>query len=367
MCFVHRFFHRQSTHAKQPVHITSGLVSRHFFSLRYPCSGPLFSQHEGVYFDHQLFLYYSLIIMNKNLLRKLEGAAAPRRDMINQYKRQDVFRCTHESHRHFNSAVSVYHVLKEKKCFPDGCIYFKWRCRRLDKGHACPRKYKHVGRGCASCKDYYDIKVIKKPEIVLSPEAYARFQEELMLFERWLKATVGSMVEFSGVVNSVKPRYSLHRTGKRHRITFDGFLLNFSEGFAGTTHFADFIYAPVSSRMQGRHRFAKGDHISMQCYFTMQEGTPVLRKPRSIEVLQRGCRPFWNESRARVAQRTGTVLPYQDEKCYSCERGVLLTVENDDNARSVKKRKMFCLEGIESPELCCYAAHRELHDSDTAG
>jgi hypothetical protein len=254
----------------------------------------------------------------------------------------------------------VYHVLKDKKCFPDGCIYFKWRCRKLDKGHTCPRKYKHVGRGCASCRHYYDIKVIKKPEIILSPKDYARFQEELKVFERWLKTTVGSLVEFSGAVNSVKPRYTLHCTGNRHRLTFDGFLLNFSEGFIGTTPFSDFIYVPVSSRLQGRFQFAKGDHVSMQCYFDMQEGVPVLRKPRAIEIIQRGDPPFWNESRARVAQRTGSVLPCQDEKCYGCDRGILLPVVSANDTRTVQKRKMFCLEGVESPDLCLYAVHRHL-------
>ena len=56
--------------------------------------------------------------MNKNLLRKLEMLSPPPRELINQYKRRDVFRCSHESHLHFKSAVSVFHVIKEKKCYP---------------------------------------------------------------------------------------------------------------------------------------------------------------------------------------------------------------------------------------------------------
>gem|GEM_PF-4997594 len=44
--------------------------------------------------------------------------------LINQYKRQDVFRCSHQAHFRFESNVSVYHVLKEKNVFPKDASIF---------------------------------------------------------------------------------------------------------------------------------------------------------------------------------------------------------------------------------------------------
>ena len=125
------------------------------------------------------------------------------RVMINQYKRQDVFRCSHTAHFRFEKNVSVYHVLKEKECFPEGCIYFLWKCRLLNKGNSCPKKYRHVGRDCFSCKNYFDEKINHQPEIILDEEAYKKFQLDLEEFEDWLEQNVGRWVEFSGIINSV--------------------------------------------------------------------------------------------------------------------------------------------------------------------
>ncbi|MDH7501060.1 MAG: hypothetical protein QHH30_11840, partial [candidate division NC10 bacterium] len=66
--------------------------------------------------------------------------------MRNLYKRMDVFRCSQDGHEHFESAVSVYHVLRERRCYPEGCIYFLWRCRHPLREKGCPRGFHHVGR-----------------------------------------------------------------------------------------------------------------------------------------------------------------------------------------------------------------------------
>lgn len=57
--------------------------------------------------------------------------------MRNQYKRLDVFRCKLDFHEAFDGKVSVYHVLKVKRCLHEGCFYFKWHCRLLEKGARC--------------------------------------------------------------------------------------------------------------------------------------------------------------------------------------------------------------------------------------
>ena len=298
--------------------------------------------------------------MNKNLLRKIDLLYPPTTEIINQYKRQEVFRCTHETHLHFNSAVSVHHVLKVKKCYPRGCIYFKWRCKKLNKGERCPRKYKHVGRPCSSCSYFYDVKVIKRPEIILPQKEFEQFQKDFKAFESWLNNHRGRLVEFSGRINSVKPRYSLKMTSKKPSVFFEGFLLNFLESSINTTPFRDFIYVTISSRMQARLRFAKGDSVCLSGYLTVTNGSVVLRNVRGIEMLERGDPCFWTESRARVARQTGSILSYQSEKCYTCDKGILLHIRSDDAQAESSGRRMFCLEGMEDPQWCCYSLKKNL-------
>ena len=298
--------------------------------------------------------------MNRNLLRKLDLDRTSAAPLINQYKRQDVFRCVHESHGHFNNSVSAYHVLKVKKCYPNGCIYFKWRCAKLDRGEACPRTYKHVGRTCTHCAHFYDLKIIKRPEVLLAPDDFARFQKELKRFENWLGGHCNRLVEFSGRINSVKPRYCLGAAARRDHVVFEGFMLNFLEGAVNAQRFKDFVYVPISARQQARYRFAKGDVIVLSGYFSLAHGSVVLKKIRSVEIDARGEPCFWTESRARVAQRTGTVLDYQPDKCYACDKGVLLHKVPAELPGTPEHRKMFCLEGVNDPEWCCYSLRKVL-------
>ena len=299
--------------------------------------------------------------MNKNLLRKIELFFPAPPALMNQYKRRDVFRCTHETHLRFNSAVSVYHVLEEKKCFPQGCICFKWRCKKLNKGEPCPRKYKHVGRTCSNCRYFYDIKLIKRPETLLPQKEFEQFQKDLKTFESWLKSHQRKRVEFSGTVNSVKPRFSLRTAKNKSGLVFEGFLLNFREGTVNSKLFHDFIYVPISSRMQARFCFGKGDSVVFSGFFCTRNGSVVLRKIRGTEILDRGDPCFWTASRARVAQRTGSILRCQSEKCYACDKGILLHAQSDDGPGDGVRRRMFCLEGIKDPEGCCYRLYKDLN------
>ncbi len=299
--------------------------------------------------------------MNKTITRILAERDPAYREVINQYKRQDVFRCTHEAHRHFDSTVSVYHVLKQKKCFPDGCIYFEWRCRKLNKGQPCPRKYKHVGRSCASCRYYYDNKVIRRPQVLLSETAFRTFLSDLQAFESWVDEHDGKMVEVSGTVNSVKPRLRISGGNKKARPVFEGFLLNIFGGSVGRSVLNDLLYLPVSSRRQVRYRFGKGDEIICSGYFSLQAGMPVLSSVRGIELLRRGEPSFWTESRARVALSAGSFLPYQSQQCHRCERGVLVgCVDGDCMPGEGARRRMFCLEGVRDPQECRYGVMKRM-------
>jgi hypothetical protein len=274
--------------------------------------------------------------------------------LINQYKRQDVFRCSHRAHFRFEKNVSVHHVLKEKKCFPQGCIYFLWKCHLLNKGHSCPKKYQHVGRGCFSCKSYFDEKINYQPETMLDPEAYKKFQRDLEDFEEWLEETRGNWVEFSGTVNSVKPHFRKIRFGSKETISFPGFLISFTEGYLDRTFFEDHIFVTTSRRTQQNLRFAKGDRVDFQARLGIDRGRIVLDRIRHVDFLNKEKDKAPTVSQALVAQKTGAEFDCQPEKCVMCEKGCLLDVVEKTEDTSPVKRHLFCLMGMENPEECIY-------------
>ena len=278
------------------------------------------------------------------------------RTIINHYKRHDIFKCVHQSHVNFEHRVSVYHVLKEKQCYPEGCIYFNWRCRLLNKGKSCPRKFKHVGKNCFNCKDFYDEKEIFKPELLFSEEEYQIFIRNLNQFEDWLEELRGKDIEFSGIINSLKPSFYKKAHHRDNQLSFDGFLVNFKEGYINLDHFNDFVYAKIGSRMQHRYNFCKGDKLNFYGRLSEKDGRIILSRLNRIDIEEKADNETWTESKARLAKKTGTIIPVQYEKCLNCDKGSLLDVISDSKIQ----RMLFCLEGIKDPEYCGYTISKLL-------
>ena len=271
---------------------------------------------------------------------------------INYYKRQDVFKCVQQAHARFENKVSVYHVLKERGCYPRGCIYFNWRCRKLNKGRSCPRKFKHVGRKCFGCKEFFDEKVINCPEVVLSDEEFSKFMRDMREFETWLYSLKGIEVNLSGIIYSVKPRMRQVIQGKRGHIALNGFVLIFREAFFDLVKFEDLCYLNISKGLQAKYRFSKGDKVDLYARVSVDRGRLILKRPNRIEIDERGEEETWSWDKALVAARTASPIPYQLEKCFACDRGCLLDTIERTNVEERHKRQLFCLEGIKNPELC---------------
>ena len=276
------------------------------------------------------------------------------RTTVNHYKRQDVFKCIQDSHARFENKVSAYHVLKEKKCYPHGCIYFNWRCRKLNKGRSCPRKFKHVGRKCFGCKEFYDEKVINRPEVVLSDEEFSIFMRDLREFETWLNGLKGIEVNLSGTIYSVKPKMRQVIQGKRSHIELNGFALIFREVFIDLVRFKDLCYVTASKGLQAKYRFSKGDKVDLYARLSVDRGRLILKRPNRIEIDERGEGKTWSWDKALVAARTASPIPYQLERCFACDKGCLLDTIERTNAGERHKRQLFCLEGIKDPQHCIY-------------
>jgi hypothetical protein len=273
--------------------------------------------------------------------------------LTNPYKRQDVFRCYHEAHRGFGSVVSAFHVLEEKHCYPSGCLWFSWRCRKIGKRHGCPRGFGHVGRECFSCHEFYEERVIHRPEVALPQKEFEAFSEELREFRWWLSQNLGRRLPFQGLVSAVKPRFHVSQGRHRERLSQSGFLLGFREGFFGNSRMEDRFYGIAGDGLIQRLRIVPGTQLEGEALLLMDRGRLVLERLSRLEVLSPGEGTALTRSEALISQATATVFQGQPERCFSCPRGALLDVwDEQQNLR----HRVACLDGRPEPKDCSYAA-----------
>lgn len=274
--------------------------------------------------------------------------------MRNCYKRDDVFVCRHESHRGFDHRVSAYHVLIEKRCHPDGCLEFQWKCKLLGKGGTCPKDYRHVGSNCTNCRHYYEEKLQRRPEVLLSEREFGLFLEDCHDFDDWLSARRHRVIEVGGEITDVRPYLVMERDERRSGLALHGFLLRLHPGYVGLDGFDEPLYVRINRGQQQRHKLAPGDRIECEGEIDLDRGRIVATRVRRLSVEQRSGRPAASWDRA-LLDRTGAVtLADQPERCLRCERGALVDVQVRGEGGA--GRKLVCLEGIGRPQDCPYEA-----------
>jgi len=282
--------------------------------------------------------------------------------MRNPYKRDDIFICRHEAHRNFNHAVSAYHVLGEKRCYPEGCLGFQWKCKKLGKGGQCPKGYGHVGNNCTQCRHYDEEKIHRYPERLVSDDEYRQFEDDCRRFDEWLEDHGGRRLEVGGTVSSIRPRLVREVDGRRSRIYLRGFLVRLCPAFAGRQGFADPIFMRISSGQQQRLKLAEGDRLEAEGEIALDRGRLLASGLRRIHVEERsGANPAaWDQA---LTDQVGAMrLDGQPERCLACERGVLVDVHDLEGSRRGPRRELLCLEGIGRPGECPYEALQELRE-----
>ena len=273
--------------------------------------------------------------------------------MINQYKRVDVFRCQNRAHAKLGKRVSVYHVLKVKKCYPNGCVYFRCKGQKLNKGESCPRDYKHGGRLCFGCKYFYDEKVAHQLEMVLPKAQQAEFWEDLDAFEDWLEEIRGRRHSILGRIQSVKPQLEKRILGKDEQLSLRGFLLVFRDTYIGQTHFEDFTYAAVPVSAYKRWVFRPGDELEFSAVVNEDQGRLVYSRLRDVEFSRRGeGEAPWTQKEIPLLLKTATEFRIQPEKCLYCPYGTLVDVTERSARGNFRYRRLFCLKGIHDPATC---------------
>lgn len=274
--------------------------------------------------------------------------------ITNPYKRNDVFRCTHPSHQKFNHQVSAYHVLKEKKCYPDGCLFFEWHCSLLEKGNRCVHGYQYAGKKCKGCTHYFDEKFHFQPECLLNDDAYQKFEEEAEQFNAWLEAVYYKCVACSGRIQSVKPWFEYYCHHHQKKRIFKGYLLVFENGFIGNHPFHGHFYVRISDKLMKQYGFVSKMKIDFVAEVRYNQGRIVLYFPKAIEILNRGWGYRWSRSKALVALKTGTTLKYQTKTCLSCTWSVLIDSVDEREQPLLRTRKLHCIKGVPDPDVCSY-------------
>lgn len=272
--------------------------------------------------------------------------------MINQYKRPDVFRCNYESHGKFENKVSVYHVLKKKKCWPTGCISFKWKCDLMNKGKRCVRGYKYMGKKCGGCSHYSDDKIHNQPRMMLNETEAQKFREDLADFEDWLDDHLHKEELVLGTIKAVKPQFKRQINYSQESLSVTGYTLAFEDGYIGMTSFEDVFFARISAQMQTQQKFSVGDQIEFRATLFLDEGRLVFRKMRQIDFVEKSKEQAYSTSELLIEKQTATRFKTQHYKCLNCREGMLVDVEELKDGKIFKRRELICLKGMPEPELC---------------
>ncbi len=271
----------------------------------------------------------------------------------NLYKVTDLFSCPHRLHKHHESGTSVWHVLKYKACFPDGCVTFAWKCTKFDDGHKCPRNKKHVGKDCFSCPHFYDLKLAYSPDVQVDDVDYARFRSDFSEFEEWVNGLTGKRVEIRGRIKTVNPLLTNEGDNGNFRIACRGVLLYLTDGIFGYDIFEDPFYARLSFSAYDRINVAVGDTLDMKGQLEIDRGRFVFGKVGDIEVVRRGESEPIPSSQLKQAKFTGTVVDGQPAKCLLCAHGLLIDSSNSDG-RSAPRRLLYCIKGVADYHFCPY-------------
>jgi len=285
--------------------------------------------------------------------------------VVNQYKRMDIFQCSQDAHRHFGGRVSVHHVLKEKQCYPQGCLYFLWHCVLLEKGRRCVKGYTHAGKNCTGCTHFMDEKIHLQPSRVAGPDAYARFLEDLEGFENWLERVCYRRSSVLGRIAAVKPWFEKRLGSGGNRTVLRGYLLAFKKGFIGTEPFDDTFYVRVGDSLMQQIRFVPKMKVELTGEIRLDHGRLVVHHPGRVDVLAKGWGFPWTRERALVAARTATRFDEQPESCLDCPWGSLVDTLDFTGPDERRFRNLYCLKSVTDPDGCYVRHMRRLRNMGT--
>ena len=270
----------------------------------------------------------------------------------NLYKKTHTFRCVHDVHRHFKFEMSPFYILSEKQCFPDGCVYFHWKCRLLAKKKTCFRGFSHVGKKCFNCKHFYEEKQHQYPEFITKDIENDNFFDLFSEFEEWVNDLHSKRVSCEGIVSGIRPDLYLKRQGSRKGISASGFLIRFEEGYIDNMLFEDPFYLSISAMSQNNLLIRKGDNIEFEASLKIDRGRFKFIKPGRFQFYERGDDKPLRKNDILVALQNYTIQENQPGICMNCSSGILVDLENSNRGSS---RTTICLQSVADYRDCPHA------------
>jgi hypothetical protein len=245
--------------------------------------------------------------------------------------------------------MSPFYILSQKQCYPDGCVYFHWKCRLLAKKKTCFRGFSHVGKKCFNCKYFYEEKRHQFPELINLNENNTDFLEEFSDFEEWIDSLRTKRVLCEGTIAGINPDLKVKVKGNRSNLAAHGFLIRFDDGFIDNLPFEDPFYLSISAMSQNKLLLREGDEIEFEANLVIDRGRLKFIKPGRFQFYNRGKSKPIRKNDVLVALETYTIQENQPAKCMNCAYGVLADVENPTNGPS---RTTVCLQGITDYQYC---------------
>ena len=280
--------------------------------------------------------------------------------MQNLFKQKNIFLCQHDTHKHFSSKMSVYHIMEEKKCFPDGCVYFKWKCKSLAKKKKCHRNFTTVGKYCFSCQYFYEEKIHQFPKLVIDNKE--EFFEKYEIFHEWVNSRQNKLLFCEGKIDSVLPNFIINKINGESKLSIKGFLIKFTEGFIDNQHFEDTFYLHIDAMKQNKIRLRQDDEIEFKAVLNEINGRIELFAPRQFNFYLRGSSKPMLKSDLLVSLNTATTFNIQYEKCKKCRFSIIPRIQNN---KFGKNRLLICSKGIQEPEICIENLERPDYVTDS--
>jgi hypothetical protein len=271
--------------------------------------------------------------------------------ITNLYKRPNTFRCVHDIHQHYKSNISPFHILKEKKCYPQGCFYFQWKCKLLAKQKRCFRNFTHTGKECFNCKYFNEQKIHQYPEIMLDPEETKHFFEQLELFENWVQKLQHQRVPCEGTVSSITPDFILYSNNKGYTPGLKGFLIRFDEGYIDNRFFQDPFFLSISPMTQNKLLIRAGDSVEFEANLKIDKGRFTFIKSGRFQFFERGDSKAVRKSDILISLKVSTIQPGQPGKCIRCSYGILADIIAEKPGPG---RAVLCLKGVNDYHFCPY-------------
>jgi hypothetical protein len=267
----------------------------------------------------------------------------------NLYKKVDIFKCIHDAHKNFQSILSPFHILVTKKCYPHGCVYFRWKCKLLAKKKKCFRNFSHVGKNCTNCKYFFEEKIHQYPEFILDIEERTKFLEDFNEFEEWVNELKAKRIACEGVVSEVKPEFSLYSHNGYRNLSLNGFLVCFKEGYMDNTFFEDTFYLSISYKTQNKLNIRKNDSLEFQANLIIDKGRFKFIRSGRFHFYERSNQIAIQKNTIIVALQSYTIQKNQPSKCLTCEYGQLCDVKSNDSG---PQREVICIQGIQDYNFC---------------